>query len=334
MPYARAARDAADDIDIVINIGGKVHKAQASLPDGYILFSELPVNVSRNPVVQIQVNGACKMWKAHLGLHGGEMKEVYQASRPGVKVLNLYGLMKWQGDKTVDLLLQFKEDINVVAFDLSDCAEKDVVLEDAREARAVAFGCDAGSPYCFVETGLKQKDRTAYGLPRNRMVPSSDVELGAYMLLPYDGPNIIELQTSAFEPGETHVIDVPNGRYSKIGILTASVHGDTSFTLTLIYEDGTAVAQWFESDDWYRKSRASNIPLLEAMDWANVVERKLEDVDHFQLYEVILTDIDTDQKLDKVAVGNDPHRWPDSEERSCGVFAVNGHMAWHPALKK
>ena len=314
----------ADEIHVKVGIGGKMYERTLASVSSFTLFSELPVDVTRNPVVQLLVEGDCDMWRAHLCLHGEAMKEVYQSPRPCATTLNLYGLMGWRGPSSVDVMLQFKDDINVVQFDLSAIAEKDVVLEKSKEARADGFGGNPASPQCFVETGRKQKGYEAIGLPENRLIPSTDPELGEYFLLPYDGPNVVELASSANALGETCYIDVPNQCYSKLGIVTASSGGDTSFTITLIYDDGSQADYWFESDDWYRKSRSTNLKLLEGMDWGKSSDGSIEKVAHFQLYEFILADIDEERKLDKIAIGNNPYRWPDSEERSGGIFAING----------
>ena len=60
------------------------------------------------------------------------------------------------------------------------------------------------------------------------------------------------------------------------------------------------------------------------MDWAISTDGAVEDVKHIQIYEFILSAVDPNRVLDRIAIGNDPHRWPDSEDRYGAVFAVNG----------
>jgi hypothetical protein len=135
---------------------------------------------------------------------------------------------------------------------------------------------------------------------------------------------VIELPSSANAPAESHVIETPRFAYSKIGILAASQGGDASFALILRYADGSATTNWFEADDWYRKSRATNMAVLEGMDRAVASDGSVEDSNHFNVYEFICTSVDRGRVLESVTVGNDPHRWPDSEGRFTAVFAING----------
>ena len=323
---AIASLPAFADVSIRVSLsaGGEVYTETVPDSVGYVVFTNIPVNVSRNPVVQVRVQGTRSRWWVHAGSHEGELKELGGSATAGIVTLNLYGKMGWRGAQHMDVLVRLKDDISVVQFDLSRVAEKDVVFEDDKRAMASRFGENPDSLQCYVEQGRRHKGVKADGLPEDRVIQSSDEELGTYRLMPYDTLNAIELAANQAAIAESHMIDVPNHKYSKLGMLTASQGGDTSFTLILHYEDGTATTNWFESDDWHHKSRSSNIPVLEKMDWAISTDGAVEDSNHFQIYEFIFTDVDRSRNLDMITIGNTPHRWPDGEVRFAAVFAVNG----------
>ena len=331
--FAAHASTVTQDIPVRLGAGGRVYSAIAPASVGYVVFTNLAVDVDRYPIVQIEVSSAKMHWRAHLGLHGEPMTNVFSSGGSGL-ALNLFGSVGWRGTKAIDILVQLKDDVGVVRFDLGSEADKDVVCEAGKTCTASPFGQNPASPQCFVETGRKHKGIDANGLPVDRLAPSSDKELGAYLLLPYTGMNVIELPTSANAPAESHVILVPKFSYSKIGILAASQGGDASFTLILRYTDGTVSTNWFESDDWYRRSRGTNIPVLEGMDRALASDGSIEDSNHFNLYEFICTSVDRGRILESITIGNDPHRWPDSESRYTAVFAVNGRADILPASSR
>jgi hypothetical protein len=209
----------------------------------------------------------------------------------------------------------------VVSFDLAPAAEKDVVSERGVGATAERAGENAEANQAFVEQGNMQAD----GLPGNRSI-ESPAGIGRYKLLPYDGSNAIELSSHADAAAESHAIDVPDATYSRIGLLVASVDGDSSFTIKLMYADGTESIGWFEADDWYQPqlNRGNCMPAAANMDRVNTATGELEDANHFQLYEFVFTGVDATKVLDRLVLGNDPNRF-DSARASWGlVFAING----------
>ncbi len=60
------------------------------------------------------------------------------------------------------------------------------------------------------------------------------------------------------------------------------------------------------------------------MDRVNVYTGLIDDQDHFNLYEFVFRNVDSNRVLEAVTIGNDPNRWPGSAERWGGLFAMNG----------
>jgi hypothetical protein len=215
-----------------------------------------------------------------------------------------------------------------VSFDLGKEVDKDIVREAAPRGRASAFGENTPAVHCFAEEGYTDSKLVAKGLPKEREVGSNEAGLGLYSLQPYDRYNVIELGTIAGDKPERHVIDVPDGKYAKIGILAASVDGDVSFTLELRYADGTIEMLWWETDDWYDMGPRGNLKKV-VRDMDRVVARTgaVEKTGHFNLYEYVIDTtrgLDAEKVLDSIAIGNSPNRWPDAEKRWAAVFAING----------
>lgn len=215
-----------------------------------------------------------------------------------------------------------------VSFDLSAVADKDVVREAKPMAKASIFGDGATATQCFVEEGASDGKTVTRGLPRDRKAASNDPGLGAYQLLPYDKANVIELATSAESKPKRYVIDVPDGKYQKIGILAAAVDGDASFTIEFKYADGTVEMAWWETDDWYDLGPRGNLKkVVREMDRAVARTGALEKANHFNLYEYIVDaerGLSPEKVLDSIAIANTPNRWPEQERRWGAVFAVNG----------
>lgn len=309
---------------VQLTVGGKTMARDVQPTDGYILFENLAVDVARTPLIQVDVSNHEGPWWVLVAPAGGSFSNVHGSAGAGRALIHLFGTMGWKGAVTMDVMVKLRENISATQFDLSGEADKDLVFENAKDASASRFGEREVSLQCFVEDGRRGKNGAANGLPSGRRVASADKELGEYYLLPYGGLNAIELATHAAAPLETHVIDVPNHPYTKIGILGASQGGDASFTIVLQYEDGTSSTNWFELDDWYQRSRQSNVPAIQSMDWAISTDGAVENVDHFNLYEFVLAGVDRSKNLDLIVLANDPHRWPDYEMRWGAVFAVNG----------
>jgi hypothetical protein len=210
-----------------------------------------------------------------------------------------------------------------VQFDLSGAVDRDVVYETG--GGALPFGQNTNAVQSFGEAGGMD------GLPTDRQVKSSDPELGTYLLRPYDGPNVVELNSASNSPDEEHVIEVPNHRYGKLGLLVTAVDGDASFTIKLTYTDGTTDTQWFEADDWYDLGPRGNLKkAVRDMDRVNTKTGKVEDSNHFNVYEFIMDGtrgLNTDRVLTSVTIGNVPNRWPADTAHYGGVFAINGAPA-------
>ena len=63
------------------------------------------------------------------------------------------------------------------------------------------------------------------------------------------------------------------------------------------------------------------------MDRVNVNSGAVEDSNHFNLYEFVFHNVDSNRVLDTVTIGNDPNRWPNNTDRWGGLFAMNGLTA-------
>lgn len=207
-------------------------------------------------------------------------------------------------------------------FDISAACNKDVVYEGGGNGTALPFGGNPEAVHCFGEAGFMD------GLPKNRLVSSSDAELGMYLLRPYDADNVIELNSLAVAESQDYVIDVPDRAYAKIGLLVSAVDGDCSFTLKVRYEDGTVDTLWWEADDWYDLGPRGNlVKAVRDMDRVEAATGKVEDSNHFNLYEFILDEehgLKPQGVVLSLSVGNDPNRWPNDASRYGGVFAING----------
>ena len=310
--------------EVRVSFGKYLRSEPQDMSLGFCLFTNLEVNVSQQPVMQVEVVGTRESWSVYAGIHGEALTNVFTSAGSSRGMINLLLSQGWKGEQRLDVLVQVRESLGAIRFDLSGEADKDLVFEDGKNAGATAFGEGSNSLQCLVEEGRRFKTRTAKGLPSSRLVKSTDLELGNYQLLSYTTLNAIELPAFEKGEGETHILDVPDMRYAKIGMLTASQNGDSSFTIKLFYQDGTVSTNWFEADDWCRKSRVSNKEVLKGMDWAMAADGAVEKVGCVQLYEFILPEVDADRILDRIAVGNDPHRWPDGEARCGAVFAING----------
>lgn len=214
-------------------------------------------------------------------------------------------------------------DSAVVQFDISDAAHKDVIYEGG--AGTQAFGENPFGEQAFAVSGYNDGTTVANGLPVSGVLASSQPGLGSYQLLPYDGPNVVELYTHSSGPFVSHLIDVPNQRYAQIGLLVSAVEGDASFTIRLHYSDGIETA-WWEADDWFDTGgnlRPSQNVIISGMDRVNVNTGEVEDSNHFSLFEFLVTP-DADRVLTGITIGNDPNRWPDDQHRWGGLFAMNG----------
>jgi hypothetical protein len=166
------------DMPVRLGAGGRTYVAVAPASVGYVLFTNVTVDVDRYPVAQIEVPAAKSRWRVHIGLHGESMTNVHSSGGSTLAALNLFGTMGWRGEKAIDVLVQLKDDIGVVRFNLAPEADKDVVFDAGKSPAAQAFGENAASPQCFVETGRKSKGIEANGLPPGRLLASSDKELG------------------------------------------------------------------------------------------------------------------------------------------------------------
>lgn len=218
-----------------------------------------------------------------------------------------------------------------VSFDLASAANKDVVCEAKLHPKAAAFGENSAGIQAFVEDGYTDMKVEARGLPRTRKIGSNEPGLGQYVLLPYDGPNVIELATQADAKPQRYEIDVPDAKYRKIGILASAVDGDASFTVEFHYADGVVEAAWWEVDDWYDMGPRGNLKkVIRDMDRAVAKTGAVEKSGHFNVYEYVVDQergLDPEKVLDRIVVGNSPNRWPDTEKRWGAVFAINGETA-------
>ena len=214
-----------------------------------------------------------------------------------------------------------------VSFDLAAAANKDIVYEMGAAAKAAKFGETKEATQAFVEQGVHGAD----GLPNGGKV-SSVTEMGSYQLLPYSRKNVIEVGSNRDAPLCNARVDVPDGRYTALGMIVASVDKDSSFTLKLHYKDGTETVGWWEADDWYqpRNNRGNCIPAVANMDRVDASNGTLDDANHYQLYEFVFKDVDQNRILDAITIGNDPNRYDDSVESWGAVFAVNGMKAASP----
>jgi hypothetical protein len=214
-----------------------------------------------------------------------------------------------------------------VSFDISGAVEKDVVMEKAPGGKAESFGDHPEGFEAFVEEGYLDEVAAARGLPPDRKVKSTQPGLGTYRLLAYNKPNVIELSCRAEAPAEEHSIKVPAKKYKQIGLLVSSVDGDSSFTIKLRYSDGTEQVLWWEADDWYETDamlRQSQNIAIGGMD--RVRESRIDKEGHYSLFEFLVKP-DPSKVLDSIALGNDPNRWPQDQDRWAVVFAVNGQTA-------
>lgn len=211
----------------------------------------------------------------------------------------------------------------VMVFDLSGAVDKDLVYEGGPGTQA--FGENPFATQAFAEDGYFDGATAANGLPSSRVLASTDPGLGAYELLPYNGNNAIELYSHNSGPFESHVINVPQLLYTRIGLLVSAVEGDASFTIRLNYLDGTTT-DWWEADDWFDEGgslRGSQHVVIGGMDRVNVDTGQVEDSNHFSLFEFFFSP-DPGRVLTSITIGNDPHRWPDDQNRWAAVFAMNG----------
>lgn len=218
---------------------------------------------------------------------------------------------------------------NPVAFEMGTAADKDIVYESAKGAKALPFGDKTDGDQTFVENNHGDGNVTAQGLPSNRKIASGHAELGSYHLLPYNGKNVIELGAHGSTPAESHRISVPKHAYKLIGILAASVHGDSSYTIKLHYADGSETVVWWEADDWFEEAdqlRASQKPVITKMDRVRAKDGTIDKAGHYSLFEFIVVP-DSKKILDAITIGNDPNRWPDDAERWGAVFAISGATA-------
>jgi hypothetical protein len=222
------------------------------------------------------------------------------------------------------LLLAGGVHAEVVQINLGGAVDKQVIKAAGGGGTPQHFGGNLSAKHAYVENGYTDGITIANGLPTNHLVASPS-GLGTYQLLSYTSDNVLELATSGTEPAESHVINVTTGHYTRIGLLVAAVEGDSSFTIELHYQDGTTATDWWEADDWYQAGTRSNcVVAIGAMDRVNVFTGLIDDQDHFNLYEFVFRNVDSNRVLDAVTIGNDPNRWPGSGERWGGLFAMNG----------
>ncbi|MBN1269471.1 MAG: hypothetical protein JXB04_07790 [Kiritimatiellae bacterium] len=220
---------------------------------------------------------------------------------------------------------------HVAQFDLGGAVNKDVIQEASATGSTAPFGGNPVAVAAYVEDGYADGELRANGLPSNRIVTSPS-GLGEYLLRPYGGKNVIELESAQYAPAKSLTIRVPPGRYARIGMLVAAVDGDASFSIKINYADSTSDTGWWEADDWYGMGPRGNQALAVGdMDLVNVKTKKIDDANVFGLYEYVYTGIDTNKVIHSIAIGNDPHRWPDFEQRYGGVFAINGERVAVPA---
>lgn len=212
-----------------------------------------------------------------------------------------------------------------VQFDLSGVMEKDVIWEPG--GSAVKFGENPGGTQAWVVDGYNDGDEIADGLPPGRALPSTQPGLGYYMLRPYSQNNVMEFPSHGSGGNKSHYIDVPDHAYSRIGMLVASVDGDTTFSITLQYLGGYATTNSWEADDWYDAGgslRASQHVVIGLMDRIlDVSTGEIDDADHYSMFEYLVP-VDSSRVLDSVTVANFPYRWPADQYRDGGVFAMNG----------
>ena len=316
---------------VVIRVGGEAHEVVVSEATGDGLLTNIVLDVDRYPLMQVVVPGMGRTCRIYAGLPGCVMTSLCTVARAETASVNLTGATGWRGTKQLDFLVHCREGDFAVPFDLSVVANKDVVLEAGNAGRASPFGASPVSSMCFVESGYRQKGVTAKGLPFDRLVPSATPDLGRYILLPYDRPNVIELATSREISPTNFLIQIPRGHYSEVGVLAASQGGDASFTLILSYADGTSTTNWFEAGDWLKSSCHVN-PLVGGMERVNPRDGSIDSSNRVSLCEFVFTNVVASRELAGVTIGSDPNRWPDGEKRFAAVFAVNGRAGAPPVF--
>ncbi|MBN2560391.1 MAG: hypothetical protein JXQ75_05615, partial [Phycisphaerae bacterium] len=215
----------------------------------------------------------------------------------------------------------------VIRFDLSPVAEKDIVY-NAGDGNNSVFGDHSGDAWCFVEDGWTNGAMTADGLPANRRVESVDTNLGTYVLLPYDGSNVIELATLG--PAESHTVTAPaTSKLARIGVLAASCWGQASFACEIRYDDYSVTTNWWGADDWSIWERTDQlvVSVCSNMDRAVASTGEIDDADLYNLYEFIIDagrGLDTNKAITSITFKN-AESWPSGEERYTAIFAVNGY---------
>lgn len=86
------------------------------------------------------------------------------------------------------------------------------------------------------------------GLPSDGKVASRTAGLGTYQFGDYEGLNAIQI-TGASSP---MMIDIPDGRYRRLGFLTSNANGSAQLALTVVYTDSTQdTGLVVQSPDWF-----------------------------------------------------------------------------------
>ena len=209
----------------------------------------------------------------------------------------------------------------VIQFNIDGAVNKDLVYESG--GRADVFGIQPGGDQAYIEDGYN----AGHGLPDSLTLSSSRAELGNYALMSFNGNNAIELNASASAPNVSYRIDVPDLTYLRLGLLVAGVDGNVSFGYTLNYTDMTTESAWWEADDWYQVGgdlRPNMHVIISGMDNVNVSDGSLNDVNHFSMFEFLITPGAPGKAIASIDINNNPNRWTSSGNGSGAVFAMNG----------
>ncbi|NCC50959.1 MAG: hypothetical protein EOM20_07045 [Spartobacteria bacterium] len=298
---------------------------------GHVTFTGVVVNVDQYPLLHLDIPRVQGEWRLRLGLERGALTEVHRSTRAGKVNLDLPLLMGWSGIVTADCQIVLEDTSSdsgmAVRFDLRGAANKDVIYENQTYSAASRFGEGVAAGMCFVEDGWNDGSTTATGLPPNRVLAGSDSGLGSYRLLPYNAKNCIELDTYAVVSEVQHIIDVPNFRYAKIGMLVSSVEGDTMLSVRQNYTDGSVVTSLWWSDDWYiaggdpMRADAIVISNMNRVVYSNGI---VDGGTSFNMYEFFVDVAETNKVLDSITIGTRPYHEPSASHAFAGVFAVNG----------
>ncbi|MFH0953089.1 MAG: hypothetical protein V1873_02035 [Verrucomicrobiota bacterium] len=102
-----------------LNVDGNTALSSTSGAAGYVMFTNIAVNLDTHPILELDAPGAQGHWTLEAGLHGSSLSNVHASVKPGAVSVNLSERFGWTGAQSLDLRVSCSNRVELRELSLS-----------------------------------------------------------------------------------------------------------------------------------------------------------------------------------------------------------------------